>query len=85
MEVIMTKGEVFAVLKKYILEQLEDEVDEKDIVESKSLVEIGAHSLDIVEIISNTMRDLNAKVPRDELAKVKSMGELSEIIAKYRE
>jgi polyketide biosynthesis acyl carrier protein len=79
----MTKDEVFAVLKKYILEQLEDEVNESDIVLSKSIADLGANSLDIVEIISNTMRELNVKVPRDELAKANTMGDISVIITKY--
>ncbi|HPO50263.1 MAG TPA: phosphopantetheine-binding protein [Spirochaetota bacterium] len=81
----MTKDEVFVVLKKFILEQLDDEVTESDITPEKSMVDIGANSLDIVEIVSNTMRELNSKVPRDELAKAGTMGELSVKIAEYAE
>jgi polyketide biosynthesis acyl carrier protein len=69
----MTKDEVFAVLKKYIMEQLEDEVEESDIVINKSMLDLGANSLDIVEIVSNTMRELKIKIPRDELAKINTM------------
>lgn len=79
----MTKDEVFAVLKKYIMEQLEDEVEEGDIVISKSMLDLGANSLDIVEIVSNTMRELKIKIPRDELAKISTMEGLAERMAEY--
>lgn len=79
----MTKEQVFQVLKKYIMEQLEDEVDEKDIVITKSMLDLGANSLDIVEIVSNTMRELKIKIPRDELAKINTMEGLVEKMAEY--
>lgn len=80
----MTKDEVFAVLKKYILEQLEDEVEESEIIITKSMLDLGANSLDIVEIVSNTMRELEVKVPRDELGKINTMEGLVEIITQYK-
>lgn len=80
----MTKDEIFEVLKKYILEQLEDEVQESDIDITKSMIELGANSLDIVEIVSNTMRELRIKVPRDELAKLNNMEALVEKMAEYK-
>ncbi len=81
----MTKDQVFSVLKKYIMEQLEDEVEEKDIVMTKSMVDLGANSLDIVEIVSNTMRELKIKIPRDELAKINTMDGLVARMAEYTE
>ncbi|HOF01958.1 MAG TPA: phosphopantetheine-binding protein [Spirochaetota bacterium] len=81
----MTKDQVFSVLKKYIMEQLEDEVEEKDIVITKSMVDLGANSLDIVEIVSNTMRELKIKIPRDELAKIDTMDGLVARMAEYTE
>jgi len=79
----MTKDEVFTVLKKYILEQLEDEVEESEITIDKSMVDFGANSLDIVEIVSNTMRELKIKIPRDELAKIDTMEGLVETMTEY--
>ena len=79
----MTEEQVFQVLKKHILDQLEDEVEEADVVMEASMVEMGANSLDIVEIVSNTMRELKVKVPRDELAKLKNIGELVAKIVEY--
>ena len=73
----MTKEQAFEVLKKHILDQLEDEVEEAEINMEASMVELGANSLDIVEVVSNTMRELKVKVPRDELGKLKNIGELA--------
>jgi polyketide biosynthesis acyl carrier protein len=80
----MTKEEVFGVLKKYILEQLEDEVKEEDIVMQKSMLDLGANSLDIVEIVSNTLRDLQIKIPREELGKINSMEGLVDMMTEYK-
>ena len=58
---MLNKADAFAVLKKNILDILEDEVQENDITIEKSMVELGANSLDIVQIISNTMRELKIR------------------------
>ena len=80
----MQEEQVYTTLKNYILDQLEDEVEEADIAREKSMVELGANSLDIVEIVTNTMRELEVKVPRDELAKLKNIGELTATITRYK-
>ena len=80
----MTQEEVFEALKKNILDQLEDEVEEKDIVIEKSMFDLGANSLDIVEIVTNTMREIKVKIPRDELAEIKTMKGLVEAMTKYK-
>ena len=69
----MTQEEVFDVLKENILNQLEDEVEESEIDINKSMFDLGANSLDVVEIVTNTMRELRIKIPRDELAEMKNM------------
>jgi acyl carrier protein len=80
----MTKDDVFGVLKNYILEQLEDEVEESEITINKSMLDLGANSLDIVEIVSNTMRELQIKIPRDELAKIDTMEGLVDKMTEYK-
>ena len=80
----MNKEEVYAVLKKYIMEQLEGELKDTDIAFGKAMNDLGANSLDIVEIVSNTMRELKVKVPREELARLKNIGELVEKITYYK-
>lgn len=80
----MNKEEVFAVLKKHILDQLEDEVEEEDIDPEKSMLDLGANSLDIVEIVTNTMRELKIKIPRDDLAKISNISGLVEAMAEHK-
>ena len=42
--------------------------------------ELGANSLDIVEIVSVSMRELKIKVPRSELSKLTNIGGLVELL-----
>ena len=81
----MTKEEIFAVLKKHIYGQLEGEIQESDIALNKSIMDLGANSLDIVEIVSNTIRELRIKVPREELVTVKNIQGLVDKFFEYRE
>jgi len=75
----MTKEQVFEVVKNHIIDTLED-VDEAQIDLQKSMKELGANSLDIVEIVSCSMRELKVKVPRSELAKLQNIGELVDML-----
>lgn len=75
----MTKEKVFDVVKSHILDTLE-EVDETEIQPAKSMKDLGANSLDIVEIVSCSMRDLKVKVPRSELSKLTNIGELVDLL-----
>ena len=80
----MTQEEVFDVLKKHILDQLEDEGEEEEIDIEKSMKDLGANSLDIVEIVTNTMRELKIKIPRDELATINTMKGLVAAMTEYK-
>jgi acyl carrier protein len=75
----MTKDQIFAVVKKHIVDTLDD-IDESVIDPVKSMKEIGANSLDIVEIVSSSMRELKVKVPRSELAKLQNIQELVDLL-----
>lgn len=62
----MTREEVLEVIKKNFLEIVED-VDESDLDLSKSMRDYGATSLDMVEVVSASMRELKVKIPRSDL------------------
>jgi len=81
----MSKKEVFEVLKKNVLDILEDEVQESDVTIEKSMVDLGANSIDIVQIVSNTMRELKVKVPREELSRLSNMEEFVDKILENRD
>ncbi len=75
----MTKDQIFAVVKKHLLQTV-DSLNEFDIASAKSMKEMGVNSLDIVEVVSLSMRELKVKVPRSELAKLKSVGGLVDLL-----
>ena len=61
-----TRDEVLAVVKRYLIEVIEG-LTEQDIDLQRSIADSGANSLEIVEVISCSMRDLGVSIPRDEL------------------
>ncbi len=80
----MSKDKVVEVIKKNIIENLDDiETDEIDI--SKSMKDYGANSLDIIEVVSCSMRDLNIKIPRSELADIGNIDGLADKFMEYVE
>ncbi len=73
----MTREEVAAVIKKHILDNLED-LEENDINPAKSMKDFGANSLDIIEVVSCSMRELKIKIPRTELADIITIDQLTD-------
>lgn len=73
----MTKDEVIDVIKRNIVENLDD-VEGQEIDPQKSMKEYGANSLDMIEVVSCSMRELSIKIPRSELAEIASIDELAD-------
>jgi len=73
----MTKEEVIEVIKKNIADNLDD-VEAESIDPQKSMKDYGANSLDMIEVVSCSMRELNIKIPRSELADIKNIDELAQ-------
>jgi len=71
----MTREEILSTVRKHLAGAL-DGVDAASIDPSKTMKDYGANSLDIVEIVSATMRELRVKVPRSELAKLTNIDAL---------
>lgn len=76
---MVTKEQVLEVVKNHIIDTLED-VDEDAIDPNQSMKELGANSLDIVEIVSCSMRELKVKVPRSELSKLENISQLVDLL-----
>jgi len=76
---MITKDEVIEVVKKNVLDNLED-INKDDITAEKSMKNLGANSLDIVEVVSCSMRDLKITVPRSDLIEMKNIGELVDLL-----
>ncbi|MCK4907465.1 MAG: acyl carrier protein [Spirochaetes bacterium] len=73
----MNKSEVIEVIKKNIIDNLED-LEENDIDPAKSMKDYGANSLDIIEVVSCSMRELKIKIPRAELAEIATIDQLAD-------
>jgi len=76
----LTEEQVFEVVKAKILEVLGDGVPPAGIRREVSLRDLGANSLDRVEVVSLSMQALSLRFPVSELRKVSSIGELVEAL-----
>lgn len=76
---MFNKEHIMNVVVENLLDNLED-IDVADVAPEKSMKDLGATSLDIVEIVSCSMRDLKVKVPRSELSTLKDIGELVDLL-----
>jgi len=72
----MTKEQVIEVIKKNIAANIDD-IDAAAIDPQKSMKDYGANSLDMIEVVSTSMRDLKIKVPRSELADINNIEQLA--------
>ena len=68
----MSREQIMQAILSNISDNLDD-VDPTDIDTSLSMADYGANSLDVIEIVSCTMRDLRIKIPRAELSKIESI------------
>ena len=77
-----TRDEMFAVVKANIQEIVEG-AKGADIKETDSMRDYGADSLEIVEVVSRSMKDLKIKVPRTELSGAKNLKDLLDLFEKF--
>lgn len=78
----MTKPEVIEIIKRIIEENLDD-VSADEIDPQKSMKDYGANSLDMIEVVSCSMRELSIKVPRAELAEIQNIDALADKFLEY--
>lgn len=75
----ITSEEIFDVVKKHLTETV-DTINPDDVKRNSSMKELGASSMDIVEVVSCSMRELRVRVPRNELSSLKNIGELADLL-----
>ena len=75
----MVRAEVEAIVKKHLLEVVDD-LKEEAIDTSRSMKELGANSLEIVEVVSCSLRELMVKVPREVLSKLTNIDGLVDLL-----
>ena len=76
----MTRDTVLAVVRKHILDVTEDVSSADTIDPAVSMKDLGINSLDIVEVVSASMRELKVKVPRSELSKLTNIDGLVDML-----
>ncbi|MCD4657363.1 MAG: acyl carrier protein [Planctomycetes bacterium] len=79
----MKREKIIKIIKKHVVDNLDD-VEINDIDESESIKDLGASSLDIIEVISGSMRELKIKIPRSELAEISTINQLAEKFMQYK-
>ncbi|MCY1006897.1 phosphopantetheine-binding protein [Nannocystis pusilla] len=57
-----TRDDVLAVVKRHLVDTVEG-IDAAQVDPAKSMKDLGANSLDIVEVVSCSMRELKVKIP----------------------
>lgn len=75
----MTRDDILAVVRKHLANAVEG-FAAADIDPTKSMKEFGANSLDIVEVVSASMRELKIKIPRSELTKLTNIDGLVDLL-----
>ena len=75
----MNREQVLVIVKKYITDVAED-LDTSNIDPSMSMRDMGINSLDIVEVVSCSMRELKIKVPRSELSRLENVDGLVDLL-----
>lgn len=80
----MKNEEVFEIVKKH-LTTICTEVDPSKVTREASMKDLGATSLDIVEVVSCSMRELKVRVPRSQLSKISDIGGLVDLLVNTRE
>lgn len=78
----MNRQVIFEAIKSNMQEIIEKAAGQ-DIKESDSMLDYGADSLEIVEIVSRSIKQLKIRVPRTDLAQAKNIGELVDIFEKH--
>lgn len=75
----MSRDQIMQKILDNIADNLDD-VNPAEIDTSLSMADYGANSLDVIEIVSCTMRDLRIKIPRAELSKIESIDGFAEAL-----
>ena len=81
---MVTREAVLEVVKRHLVDTIE-ELEGVEIDPAKSMKDLGANSLDIVEVVSCSMRELKVKVPRAELNKLENINQLVDLLHKVAE
>ena len=75
----MTREQVLSVVTKHLCDAV-DGLKPEAVDPKRSMKDLGANSLDIVEVVSSSMRELKVKIPRSELSKLTNVDGLVDLL-----
>jgi polyketide biosynthesis acyl carrier protein len=75
----MTKEQIFGVVKENVLRVLLD-VKPEQVLPETALSDLGANSVDRVEVVMYSMEELKIKVPSNELQGLSNLGGLVDVL-----
>jgi acyl carrier protein len=75
----VNRESIQAVIAKHLANAV-DGIDASTVDGTRSMKDYGANSLDIVEVVSASTRELKVKVPRSELNKLKDINGLIDLL-----
>src|ERR1700724_227548 len=78
----LDKEKIFAVVKANTLKVLPDLVAD-DVTIDKNLSDLGANSVDRVEVVIYSLEELRLKVPPSELQGLRNIGALVDLLHRY--
>ena len=73
----MTRDEIVELITEELAEQLDD-VDAELLEPDLSMRDFGANSLDVIEVVTSVMRQLDIKIPRSKLADIETINGLAD-------
>ena len=74
----MDRRTIDTVVRKYLGRALD--IDPSSIDSARSMKELGANSLDMVEVVSSSMRELRIRIPRAELERIENIDGLVDVL-----
>lgn len=78
----MTKDEIFAVIRRHLIEVV-PELADSQINPEHSMRDLGANSIDRMDVVIAAQDELGIKVPASDLARADDLRSLSEIFSEY--
>jgi acyl carrier protein len=80
----MDRQHVLQVIVKHLRLNV-DGIADGDVDPARSMADYGASSLDIIEVVSASVRELRVRVPMTQLAGLHNIAELAEVLARAGE
>ena len=80
---IVDRQQIVSIIVKHLVANV-DGVEAADVDTTKSMADYDASSLDIVEVVSSSMRELKISIPRTQFAGLRSIDDLADLFYSVR-